>query len=248
MAVEIDRVALRTAQLEAANKELDAFSYSVSHDLRAPLRHISGFADMLSENVQATIDAEGQHYLRTITRSAERMGLLIDDLLSFSRMGRAELRHRDVELAALSSEVVRGLEPETQGRDILWKIADLPTVTGDYNLLRQVMVNLLSNAVKYSRPRDPAIIEVGWQQGSGEKIVYVRDNGVGYDEAYAGKMFGVFQRMHRPDEFEGTGIGLANVRRIIARHGGTTWAEGAINRGATFYFSLPEKAVLTTEE
>ena len=214
LVVEIEQVVLRTDQLEATNKELDAFTYSVSHDLRAPLRHISGFADMLAENTQGTLDADGQHYLQTITRAAERMGTLIDNLLAFSRMGRAELRHHAVDLKALATEVRQTLAPEECGRNVVWRIADLPLVSGDYNLLRQVLINLFSNALKYSRPRDPAIIEVAWHQEDGEKIVSVRDNGVGYDETYAGKLFGVFQRLHRADEFEGTGIGLANVRRI----------------------------------
>ena len=245
LVVEIEQVVLRTDQLEATNKELDAFTYSVSHDLRAPLRHISGFADMLAENTQGTLDADGQHYLQTITRAAERMGTLIDNLLAFSRMGRAELRHHAVDLKALATEVRQTLAPEECGRNVVWRIADLPLVSGDYNLLRQVLINLFSNALKYSRPRDPAIIEVAWHQEDGEKIVSVRDNGVGYDETYAGKLFGVFQRLHRADEFEGTGIGLANVRRIISRHGGRTWAEGTLHQGATVYFSLPENASKT---
>jgi PAS domain S-box-containing protein len=235
------RVHDRTAQLEAANRELEAFSYSVSHDLRAPLRHIGGFADLLAKAAGPGLPDKNRHYLEQILDSTRQMGCLIDDLLLFSRMGRAEMRLQPVDLEQLVEEAKKQLEPESKGRDIRWKQSALPEVRADKALLRQVMLNLLSNALKYTRPRQPAEIEIGCDGGSpGETVVFVRDNGVGFDMAYVDKLFGVFQRLHLDEEFEGTGIGLATVRRIIARHGGRTWAEGKVNAGATFYFSLPK--------
>ncbi len=226
-------------QLRALNAELEAFSYSVSHDLRAPLRHIDGFADMLTHHVGDKLDEKGRRLLKTISDSAKRMGTLIDDLLVFSRMGRSEMRRTKVDLDALAQEVIRELGSETQGRNVVWKRGELPVVDGDPALLRQVFVNLLSNALKYSRTRDPAIIEITSTDGPGEKVTCVRDNGVGFDMAYAHKLFGVFQRLHRSEDFEGTGIGLANVLRIVTRHGGRAWAEGKVGEGAMIYFSLP---------
>lgn len=226
-------------QLRAANVELEAFTYSVSHDLRAPLRHIDGFADLLSSHANAVLDDKGRRYLKTISDSAKRMGALIDDLLVFSRIGRAEMRQVKVDLNSLADEVIQDLRVETHKRNVVWNRQDLPIVEGDPSLLRQVFVNLLANAVKYTRPRDPAIIDIGTVVSSDEYTIFVRDNGVGFDMTYVGKLFGVFQRLHRADEFEGTGIGLANVQRIILRHGGRTWAEGRSGEGATFYFSLP---------
>lgn len=226
-------------QLRAANAELEAFTYSVSHDLRAPLRHIDGFADLLKSYASDALDDKGKRYLRTISDSAKRMGALIDDLLVFSRIGRSEMRYANLDLNLLVDEVIQELRVETQKRNVVWKRQNLPVVEGDPSLLRQVFVNLLSNAVKYTRPRDPAVIEVGSVVSSVENTIFVRDNGVGFDMTYVGKLFGVFQRLHRAEEFEGTGIGLANVQRIVLRHGGKTWAEGKSGEGATFYFTIP---------
>jgi light-regulated signal transduction histidine kinase (bacteriophytochrome) len=237
------RVAERTAELAAANKELEAFSSSVSHDLRAPLRHIDGFAGLLRESTGATLDEESRHYLDTISNEAKRMKMLIDDLLSFSRMGRAEMSTVRVDLGELTREAIRELGPEPVERVIEWTIGELPVVSGDRAMLRAVLANLLSNAVKFTRSRAPAKIEIGCLSDptspESETVIFVRDNGTGFDMRYADKLFGVFQRLHRTSEFEGTGIGLANVRRIIDRQGGRTWAEGTVDGGATFYFSLP---------
>ncbi len=231
----------RAAQLEAANKELEAFSYSVSHDLRAPLRHIDGYVGRLLKVAVDGLDEKSRHYLSMISEAATEMGQLIDDLLMFSRMGRVEMQQGVVQLRELTDGVIETLGAETQGRNIRWKSAELPAIAGDAAMLRQVMINLLSNAVKYTRPRNPAEIEIGCaSQTSEEVVVFVRDNGVGFEMEYADKLFGVFQRLHRASEFEGTGIGLANVRRIVQRHGGRTWAEGEVDRGAKFYFSLPK--------
>ncbi len=233
------RVADRTAQLKAANKELEAFAYSVSHDLRAPLRHIDGFLELLKKQTAGALNERSQHYIANISDAARRMGQLIDDLLTFSRMGRNELIKMPVDLGVLVEEIIQELEPEMYGRSIHWHITDLPTITGDRATLRLVLVNLLSNALKFTRGCASANIEVGCQAGEKEVVIFIRDNGVGFDMAFADKLFGVFQRLHPAGEFEGTGIGLANVRRIISRHGGHTWAEGALNQGATFFFSLP---------
>jgi signal transduction histidine kinase len=226
-------------QLRAANKELESFSYSVSHDLRAPLRHISGFVDLLKKQIGGKEDAKSGRYLEIISGAARQMGNLIDDLLIFSRMSRAELHYSKLAQSSLIHETQERLQTEMNGRAINWKISELPEVEADPSMMLQVWLNLIGNAVKYTRTRNPAEIEIGCQEGGeGEYIFFVRDNGVGFDEQYSAKLFGVFQRLHRADEFEGTGIGLANVRRIISRHGGRTWAEGKVGRGATFYFSL----------
>lgn len=233
------RVAERTVQLEAANKELEAFSYSVSHDLRAPLRHIDGFVDILQNHAAARLDEEDRHHLQTIADAAKQMGKLIDDLLAFSRMSRVSLNKRPVNLATLVQEILRPVQRDLKDRQVEWVIGDLPPVEGDLDLLRQVLLNLIDNALKYTRTRSVARIEIGSTRAAGELIFFIRDNGVGFDMRYVDKLFGVFQRLHRTSEFEGTGVGLANVRRIIHRHGGRTWAEGTVNGGATFYFSLP---------
>jgi len=227
--------------VEIANHELEAFTYSVSHDLRAPLRHIDGFAGLLRKSDGDRLSEKGRGYLAHISDSAKQMGTLIDDLLVFSRMGRSEMKMGPVNLQQLVGEIVQSLQrQEAKDRPIRWKIEGLPTVHGDQPMLRQVFVNLLSNAVKYSRPRDPAEIEVGCFDEEKEIVIFVRDNGVGFEMQYAQKLFGVFQRLHRAEEFEGTGIGLANVRRIVTRHLGRTWAESVPGAGATFYFSLPK--------
>jgi len=231
----------RAEQLETANRELEAFSYSVSHDLRAPLRHIDGFVKILEKQSGPNLDDRGRRYLGIVADSARQMGVLIDDLLVFSRMSRAELRRSKVSLNSLVHEAMAELQMEINGRQIAWKIGELPDVEADPAMLRQVWINLIANAVKYTRPRQPAEIEVGCANpADGELVLYVRDNGVGFDMQYAHKLFGVFQRLHRAEEFEGTGIGLANVRRIVTRHGGRTWAEGKPEGGATFFFSLPK--------
>lgn len=235
---------LQNARLEAANKELESFSYSVSHDLRAPLRHIDGFASLLANHAGATLDEKSHRFLTVISDSARRMGRLIDDLLTFSRMGRAQ-----IELAEIDHDLlVAGVQREggfDRREGIGWHIAPLPRVHADPAMLRQVWLNLLDNAVKYSAHATPPRIEIGHRPDlgePGEHVFYIRDNGVGFDMKYAAKLFGVFQRLHSESEFEGTGIGLANVRRIVTRHGGRTWAESAPSGGATFFFSLPARS------
>jgi PAS domain S-box-containing protein len=233
------RVVARTAQLEAANQELESFSYSVSHDLRAPLRHVQGYVEMVTASTTGQLSDKVQRYLRTITDATVEMGELIDNLLAFSRLSRVQMSEGRVSLDSLVEDTIRGLEMAIRGRNIVWKIAALPAAVGDPSMLKQVYANLLGNAVKYTRQRDPAEIEIGCSgEEGGRSILFVRDNGAGFDMRYASKLFGVFQRLHRTDEFEGTGIGLATVRRIVTRHGGRTWADGEVDKGATIYFTL----------
>ncbi|MBO0720783.1 MAG: hypothetical protein J2P41_08170, partial [Blastocatellia bacterium] len=230
----------RSKQLEAANKELEAFSYSVSHDLRAPLRHLSGFARLLKERAAESLDEKSLRYVQNIDEAAGLMGKLIDDLLSFSRTGRAEMAKSRVNFDQLVKDVLETLQPDMQGRKIVWQIGPLPETVGDQAMLRLVWANLISNALKYTRTRDETQIAIGSaEKVEGETVYFIRDNGVGFDMQYADKLFGVFQRLHTDKEFEGTGIGLATVQRIIRRHGGLVWAEGKVNGGATFYFSIP---------
>ncbi len=233
------RVVDRTQQLEAANKELEAFAYSVSHDLRAPLRHIDGYIDLLVSHYRDSLDEKGKYYADTIAGSACRMGVLIDDLLQFSRTGRAEMRKKNLNMNQALQEVQTQLRESYSGRNIEWVIGELPSVQGDFALLRQVWSNLLENAIKYTRSREVTRIEVSARKEDGEIIFAVSDNGVGFNMQYAGRLFGVFQRLHSEEDFEGSGIGLATVQRIIGRHGGRVWAEGKVDEGATFYFTIP---------
>lgn len=226
-------------QLEESNRELDAFSYSVSHDLRSPLRHMAGFMELLQKRAWPQMDETNRHYMTIISESSIRMGVLIDDLLAFSRIGRSEMRTVAIRVKQIVQEAIGELREETKERDIAWKIGELPEIHGDPSLIRLVLVNLISNALKFTRPRPRAEIEIGCTEEEDEFVFFVKDNGVGFDMNYAEKLFGVFQRLHHRDEFEGTGIGLANVRRIVSRHGGRAWAVGSLDHGATFYFSLP---------
>ena len=234
-------------QLAASNSELEAFSYSVSHDLRAPLRHIMGFVDLLNSRGTAALDDKSRHYLRVINDAAQKMGNLIDDLLAFSRMGRAEIMKTTVDLGLMVNDIAKELAEEAKEREIVWEIAPLPSVIGDSAMLRQVVFNLIANAVKFTRERTRAKIEIGAVDQESETEFFVRDNGVGFDAAYVNKLFGLFQRLHRAEEFEGTGVGLAIVQRIIMRHGGRVWAEGAVDGGATFWFSLPKAQSMVTK-
>ncbi len=232
------RVAERTAQLEAANAELEAFSYSVSHDLRGPLRAMNGFSQAVIEDFGPQLPEEARRYLLTIRSGAERMGTLIDDLLTFSRLSRQPLKKRMINTQELVEDVLRELDSQRQGRIVEIKVGDVPACKGDEVLLRQVWINLLSNALKYTRRRERAEIEIGCRHQDGADVFFVRDNGTGFDMAYADKLFGVFQRLHRAEEFEGTGVGLAIVQRVVHRHGGRVWAEAVVDRGATFHFTL----------
>jgi PAS domain S-box-containing protein len=234
-------VAERTAQLQEANKELQAFSYSVSHDLRAPLRHVLGFVEMLQKDARPSLSEKNLGHLTTISEAAKRMAQLIDDLLAFSRVGRAELLKTEVNLDELVQDTLKDFQVEAKDRNIVWEINPLPSVLADHALLRMVLVNLISNAVKFTGARAEPKIEIGCAPyKNAETVIFIRDNGAGFNPKYTAKLFGVFQRLHSQNEFEGTGIGLANVQRIIHRHGGRTWAEGVVDGGATFYFSIPK--------
>ncbi len=236
------RVAERTEELTSANHELDAFAYSVSHDLRAPLRHVDGFIELLQHRIEGAIDDKSRHYLETIAESARRMGALIDDLLAFSRMGRTDVEKAEFDLFEIVDGVRRDLTSECEGRSVEWNIQPLPRVWADRSLMTMVWTNLLSNAVKFTRACDEAVITIGAKTDDPHRqTFFISDNGVGFDMQYADKLFGVFQRLHRAEDFEGTGIGLANVRRIVQRHGGAVWAEAELEKGATFYVTLPKR-------
>ena len=232
------RVIERTAQLEAANKELEAFSYSVSHDLRAPLRAISGFSRIVLEDHSATLDADGVRYLHLVEKSARQMGQLIDDLLTFSRTGRQALTVQTVSTTAIVNACLSDLQDMQENRHVTINVGELPDCEADASLLKQVWLNLLANALKYTRKRDPAVITIGSGRENGTDSYFVQDNGAGFDMKYADKLFGVFQRLHLADDYEGTGVGLALVQRIVQRHGGRVWAEAKLNLGATFHFTL----------
>jgi len=232
------RVCQRTSELEASNKELEAFAYSVSHDLRAPLRAMDGFSNILINDFKNELPPEAQQFLQRVRNSAVEMNKLIDDLLNFSRLSRQSLQRQDVPMKIIASEAIRDLIGQETERNITYTLLELPNAHADPSLMRQVWMNLLSNAIKYSSYREEAHIEIGAQSEGDETVYFVRDNGVGFDMTYVDKLFGVFQRLHSKDEFDGTGIGLANVKRIIERHGGRVWAEASIDVGATFYFTV----------
>jgi light-regulated signal transduction histidine kinase (bacteriophytochrome) len=231
----------RTAQLDAANADLEAFSYSVSHDLRAPLRHISAFSQLLREEYGSKMEPDAQQYLSRIQNGVKNMGRLIDDLLRLAQLGRKKLVSEATDLNSMLKDVLADLQSECQDRQIDWQIGDLSSVVCDSGLVRQVFANLISTAVKYTRKREIAIIEVGQVEEDGVSVIFVRDNGAGFDEKYAGKLFGVFQRLHRAEDFEGTGVGLSTVQRIVKKHGGEVWAKGEVDKGATFFFALTAK-------
>ena len=233
-----ERVAERTAQMEAANHELETFTYSVSHDLRAPLRHIGGFSKILIEDFGPAMDPEARRHLERIGAGVHRMGLLVDELLNLARVGRHAIKLQVTSLNSVIEEAVSSLQPEAEGRTVVWKIAKLPAAKCDPVLIKQVFQNLISNALKFTRPRERAVIEIGHREQQGETVIFVRDNGVGFNMKYVDKLFGVFQRLHRAEDFEGTGIGLARVQRIVHKHGGRVWAEAEPDKGATFCFTL----------
>jgi signal transduction histidine kinase len=234
-----DDLEKRGSELEASNKELEAFAYSVSHDLRAPLRHMAGFSELLQKHSAAVLDDKCRRYIGVILESAKKMGTLIDDLLGFSRIGRAETNKTALSLTQLVEEALAEVRRDIVNRDIVWKVDRLPATYGDRAMLRLALINLIANAVKFTRTRTPAEIEIGcMEQTDNQLVIFVRDNGVGFDMKYASKLFGVFQRLHPTEAFEGTGIGLATVQRIAHRHGGRAWGEGVVGKGATFYLSI----------
>ena len=235
---ESEKLARLSQELQASNKELEAFTYSVAHDLRAPLRQIDGFSKILLEETGPELHEEAQRYLQRVREGASKMGQLVDALLGLSRLGRQEPRRQVTDLNSLVSDVLADLKPDTAGRKIEWRVGRLPFWGCDAALIKIVMVNLLSNAVKFTRTREQAVIEVGETERDGQPVMFVRDNGVGFNMKYVDKLFGVFQRLHKPQEFEGTGIGLATVQRIIHKHSGRVWTEAELDKGATFYFTL----------
>jgi PAS domain S-box-containing protein len=235
------RIIERTSQLEATNRELESFSYSVSHDLRAPLRHISGFANTLVNEYYEQLPEKARQYLSTITDSVERMGILIDDILSFSKTLRVELTKSQLKMNQVVEDALAQIIPSVADRKIEWEILSMPEVSCDYNLMRLVWINLIDNAVKYTRTREKAFIKIGFEEREKEILFHIRDNGVGFDMQYSQKLFGVFQRLHSGTQFEGTGIGLANAQKIILRHGGKIWAEAETEKGAIFYFTIPKE-------
>ena len=231
----------RNAELQEANNELESFSYSVSHDLGAPLRHLAGFSKLLQEEYTANLDETARHYVRVIQKDAKNMGELVDGLLDMGRLGRQPLAPRRTDLNALAHGVISDLQTECAGREVEWRVGQLHVVNCDPTLMKQVFINLLSNALKYTSRREHTVIELSQTLSPGKSVICVRDNGAGFDQRYAHKLFGVFQRLHRAEEFEGTGIGLATVQHIIRRHGGHIWAEGEVDKGATFSFELPDE-------
>ncbi|NQV50094.1 MAG: PAS domain S-box protein, partial [Candidatus Marinimicrobia bacterium] len=237
----VEELKFSNQQFEAALKDLEAFSYSVSHDLRAPLRHISGYVELLQDTFHDVLPEKGKHYLESIASSSHEMSALIDNLLQFSRTGRAEMHKSGNEMNHMVHAVIKSISADNAERSISWHVEKLPMVRCDAQLIKQVWINLLDNALKYTRTRANAKIDIGVKEETNEYIFFVRDNGVGFDMQYAQKLFGVFQRLHSTGDFEGTGIGLAIVRQIISRHGGRTWAEAELDNGATFYFSLTKE-------
>ncbi len=238
-----NRLRQRAQELEAANKDLESFSYSVSHDLREPLRMIDGFSRILRKDYEGKLDEEGRRLLDVIREGTQKMGQLISDLLAFSRLGKQEMRSSEVDMNDLAIVVFEELKLAGPERAISFQVKPLPAARGDHKMIRQVFVNLLSNAIKFTRPRETAAIEVGAMTEDTENVYYVKDNGAGFDMQYAGKLFNIFQRLHSREQFEGTGVGLAIVHRIVQRHGGRVWADGKVDEGATFYFTLPMKGV-----
>ena len=236
--VRVNRVAEGTAALATVNRDLEAFTYSVSHDLRAPLRHVSSFVRILVDEFRDTLDPKAQHYLKRIEDGARRMSELVDDLLTLARVGKQDLQLRATPLAPIVERIIVALKTDISDRHIDWEVGKLPVVECDAGLMGIVLTNLLSNAVKYTRPRERARIEIGQTARDGEQVLFVRDNGVGFDMKYADKLFGVFQRLHRAEEFDGTGVGLATVQRIAQKHGWKIWAEAEVDQGATFFFTF----------
>lgn len=238
-----DKLVISNRELEIANADLESFSYSVAHDLRSPIRQIAGFSKILQEEYAAQLPAEASRYLQKVAEGAQQMGRLVDDLLHLAQVSRQTLSLQLNSLNSIVSAAIELLKPECAGRIIEWRIDDLGSVQCDQGLIQQAFVNLLSNAIKYTRPRNPAVISIGQIVGDGERVIFINDNGVGFDMKYADKLFGVFQRLHTDNEFEGTGVGLATVERILRKHGGRIWVEAELNRGATFSFTVQPRSI-----